>query len=142
MPNRVEFVMLGLDDLLLQLEQLPATLAADAEMVVEEETELAKLELIEAYPVGETHKLRAGVRTRYERGRNSYVGFLESNTAEAVWWEFGTENRATRQGWARGRVRPHLQQGLVAIGARHNRRMVDRIAELVRREGFQIDGLY
>jgi hypothetical protein len=142
MPNRVEFVIVGMDELMLQLEQLPALLAREAETIVQEETEAGKQELIAAYPSGGTGNMREGVATRYERVPFGLVGFLESNTPEAVWWEFGTQDRRTREGWSRGRAPSHEERGLIAIGLTHQRRMLERVAELVRREGFQVDGLY
>lgn len=131
----------GLSELRAALRQLPAGLAKDGADRVEAATERARAALVRTYPHGDTGKLRAGVRSKIERSGVAVVGTVISSSPHAHLWEFGTQNRHTRQGWNRGRSPSHHREGLVPIAQRERRAMNGELVDIVRQAGFEVSGV-
>lgn len=136
--NRI--VLTGLDDLRAALQQLPSDLANEAAEIVDHTAEITKSSLIQVYPLGDTGNLRKGVRVKIERGRFAVVGTVLSTSTHAHLFEFGTQDRTTREGWRRGRSPAHNPGGLVPIAARNRRAMNQQLKALVERAGFTVTG--
>jgi hypothetical protein len=134
------FVVHGLEELMAALEAAPEALLRTATAIVDEETEATAVALKAAYPTTGTGKMASGVITRVAASTDGVVGTVESLTPEAVWWEFGTQDRRTRAGWYRGRAPHHRPEGLIPIAARHRRRMVERVVAAVEAAGFTVHG--
>lgn len=128
----------GLTEFYDALQQLPEAMASEAADVVVEATNRAETQLREAYPEGETGKLRRGVKKTIERSRFGVVGTVRSTARHAHLWEYGTQHRQTRHGWNRGRSPSHAHEGLGAIASRVRRRMHAQLIEIVRRAGFDV----
>src|SRR5438128_7815746 len=137
--NRFEFQ--GLAELRAALRQLPSELAGEAVSIVDDATGRTESSLLQAYPLGETGKMRAGVSSAVVSDRGGVIGTVRSKSPHARLWEFGTAVRATRQGWNRGRAPSHKTEGLVAIAQRERSRMNQQLIELVRRAGFAGSGV-
>jgi hypothetical protein len=138
MANR--FILEGFSDLLAGLRQLPELLTEEATEIVDHTAEITASSLRQVYPLGETGKLRAGVKIKATRSRFGAARIVRSTSPHAHLWEFGTQNRHTRAGWFRGRAPSHSTEGLVAIATRNRRRMNLQLIDLVRREGFEVTG--
>jgi hypothetical protein len=134
--NRLEWQ--GLTEVRQALLHLPADLTSDATPIVDHATETAATSLRQAYPLGETGKLRQGVKVSVRASAAAVVGEVKSTSPHAHLWEFGTQNRHTRKGWFRGRETPH--QGLVGIAVRVRRRMNEQLIALVKAAGFDVSG--
>lgn len=137
--NRLELT--GLSELRAALRQLPDDLAKNGGDRVEAATERARSALVQAYPRGDTGKLRAGVRSKIERSGVAVVGTVNSSSPHAHLWEWGTQNRHTRQGWNRGRSPSHQREGLIPIAQRERRTMNGELVEIVRQAGFEVSGV-
>ena len=129
----------GLEELKAALHQLPEELHDEAFGIVADTTDKAEVALLEAYP-SRSGKMKKGVSKKVERSQFGIVGTVTSKSDEAVWWEFGTVNRRTKQGWNRGRGPAHSKEGLAAIASRMRRRMNERLIEVVRKAGFVVSG--
>jgi hypothetical protein len=136
--NRVVFD--GLAQLRADLLSLPDDLAQEAAVIVDDTTEVTASSLRQAYPRGETGKLRDGVRAEMKREQFGVVGTVHSTSPHAHLWEFGTQLRRTREGWNRGRMPSRDREGLVSIAARNRRQMNGQLVELVRNAGFDVTG--
>lgn len=134
------FTVHGLDELMAALEAAPVEVLHAATAIVNEETEATAAALKAAYPTTGRGNMAAGVITRVAESGTGVVGTVDSVSPEAVWWEFGTQDRRTRQGWYRGRAPQHRQEGLIPIAARHRRRMWDRVVAAVEAAGFTVIG--
>lgn len=130
----------GLDQFKKDLRNLPEDLAEEAADPVEDAAEFTASSLRQSYPIGDTGNLRGGVVVTTERNRFGVASMVKSKSPHAHLWEFGTENRKTRQGWARGISGEHEQQGLVPIAARNRRRMYDALMGVLQKAGFQVSG--
>jgi Bacteriophage HK97-gp10, putative tail-component len=134
--NRLD---LGLDEFRAGLRSLPTDLAHDGAGFVEDATEHTASSLIQSYPLGDTGNLRRGVTASVTRSAFGVLGQVKSTSAHAHLWEFGTEIRATRQGWNRGRSPSHHRDGLIPIAVRNRKTMNGRLIDLVRKAGFVVD---
>jgi len=133
-------VLEGLEELRAALRTLPADLAHDGAEFVDDATERAAASLIQSYPLGETGNLRAGVKHSVVRSQFGVVGMVKSTSPHSHLWEFGTQNRHTRQGWNRGISPSHHREGLIPIAQRERKRLNGALIELVRLAGFQVSG--
>lgn len=138
--NRI--VLDGLAELKAALRQLPEGLRAEGAEIVDDTAEITASSLRQAYPLGDTGKLRAGVSVKTEHTPYGTIGIVRSRSPHAHLWEFGTQNRVTRQGWRRGRMPAHKADGLAAIAVRNRRRMYQRLIQLVQRAGFEVTGAF
>lgn len=129
----------GLEELKAALHQLPIELHDEAAQYVQEATEKAAQDLVVAYP-RRFGGLRQGVSHKVVRAQFGITGTVTSKSKQAVWWEFGTQNRRTKQGWNRGRGPSHSKEGLAAIASRVRRRMNEQLLDVVRKAGFQVSG--
>lgn len=125
----------GLDELRLALHDLPAELAYEAMAIVGDAAEAAAAELRTVYP-GEWMSAHVYVANRSE----PYIARFTvlSQTSEAGWWEYGTQNRHTQKGWNRGAAPAHKDQGLGSIAKRHRIVMKAALIALVRAAGFDV----
>jgi len=140
--NLLEIELTGLKELREALQKLPEDLAAEGRQIVENHTEFTANSLAIAYPLGETGNLRKGIKTEYINSRFGTVGRVRSTSPHAHLWEFGTQDRRTREGWSRGRVTPRgKEEGLVPISERWRKKMNQALVELVRRAGFEVSGV-
>jgi hypothetical protein len=138
----LEIELTGLDELREALKQLPEDLAAEGQQIVENHTEFTANSLAIAYPIGDTGNLRKGIKTEYTHTRFGTVGRVRSTSPHAHLWEFGTQDRETREGWKRGQVTPRGKEtGLVPISERWRKVMNRALVELVKRAGFQVTGV-
>jgi hypothetical protein len=129
----------GLDELTQALRQLPEHLTAKAAIIVAETGDRALVAIRDAYPVGPTGNLKAGLqKTDLVRG-TFQTGVKVTNRAPHAWlFENGTQARHTRQGWNRGVMPPgHV---FIPTAMRERTAMVQRLIDLVRGEGFTVTG--
>ena len=126
----------GIDELRKALRDLPEDLAREARGIVEDSAYDTARDLLAVYPGRGPLRNHVFVVDRSEKLRERWV--VESRSAEASWWEFGTENRATQRGWSRGSAPAHEGQGLLSISKPHRRSMIARLYEVVRAAGFQL----
>jgi len=131
---------IGMEEMKAYLRNLPPHMAKDADPVVEETVDMAADSLRQSYPIGDTGKLRRGIKTRITRTTSGVHGIVRSTAPHAHLWEFGTEDRQTRQGWGRGRMDDQYNNGLVAIGIRMRKRMNQKLVGVVEAAGFTVTG--
>jgi hypothetical protein len=136
--NRLE--LNGLADLMAALRKLPAELAAEAAEHIDDTVEVTASSLIQSYPLGDTGNLRKGVKKSVTRSAFGAVGEVKSTSPHAHLWEFGTQNRQTRQGWNRGKLKDQYNRGLVGISLRERKKLNVKLIELVKRAGFEVSG--
>src|SRR5262245_46526023 len=141
MSMKVEFA--GLEDLMIQLRNLPRDLADQGGDIVENHAEIARAQLVQRYPpdpppptkqITKGLGLREGVELEVRRNPFGTVAILHSKSPDAHLWEFGTEDRATQQGWDRGRA-PEHDGGLVPIAERTRRALNQDLYALLERNG-------
>lgn len=125
----------GLDELRNALRDMPDQLTNDAIAIVATAAHDTASDIKGQYPSG---PMRDGVVVvdRSAPYRARFV--VESRTAQAVWWEFGTQNRVTQQGWNRGAEKAHPDQSLIRIAKFYRARMHAALVELVRSAGFTV----
>lgn len=124
----------GLGTLREALMKLPAELEAAASRIVEHAATDTAARLLGVYP---GHgPLRAGVHVVDKSTQWTAKWRVESRSAEAEWWEFGTQNRHTQQGWNRGSTPAHKDTGLISIARTRRRQMVAELIDFVRDQGF------
>jgi len=137
--NRME--LHGLAELRAALRSLPEDLAHDGAEFVDDATEHTAASLRQSYPVGDTGKLRAGVKSSVTHSQFGVVGEVKSTSPHAHLWEFGTEIRSTRHGWNRGRSPSHHRDGLIPIAVRNRKTLNGKLIALVRSQGFEVSGV-
>lgn len=138
MPASVKWS--GLEELKTHLRNLPSELTQEASPIVDHAAEVTKASLIQSYPVGDTGKLRQGVSVKLDEGASGVRATVISKSPHAHLWEFGTQVRATRQGWNRGKGPSHYNQGLIGIAMGWRRRMHQQLIDVVRKAGFDVKG--
>jgi hypothetical protein len=136
--NRLE--LNGLADLMAALRKLPADLAQEAADLIDDTVEITASSLIQSYPLGDTGNLRKGVKKKITRSQFGAVGEVKSTSPHAHLWEFGTQNRQTRQGWNRGKLKAQYNRGLVGISLRERKKLNAKLIDLVRKAGFEVTG--
>jgi hypothetical protein len=134
-------VLEGLAEFREALRRLPEQLRAEGAEIVGDAAELTKASLIQAYPLGDTGKLRAGVRLVKAFTDYGAVAIVKSTAKHASIWEFGTAVRSTRQGWNRGVSPSHAAEGLIPIAMRNRKHMYAQLGALLQRAGFEVHGV-
>jgi len=134
-----ELVIDGLEELKAELAKLPDQLYDAGSDLVHEYTERTAQQLKANYPE-KSGDLRAGVKTRYVENRKGVgiIGYVETWADHAIPWEFGTQDRKTRQGWKRGRSPEHKAAGLVQLAMRNRAEFNVRLFDLVRHSGLDV----
>jgi len=133
--SSVNLFLDGLDELRKALRDMPDELTNDAIAIVATAAADTASEVKTVYPTG---PMRDGVVVT-DRSHQYQARFVvESRTPQAVWWEYGTENRVTKQGWNRGSEPAHKDQGLVSIAKRHRVLMKAALVALVQSAGFMV----
>jgi len=131
----------GLATLYTGLRQLPDDLAQQAEPIVTRHAQQAQLEVRAGYPQGETGNLRAGVSLR--PGRRTRFGpsqVVVSGAPHAHLFERGTRRRTTSRGAHRGRMPAAAEaQRMIPKVRRIRGRMLEELADMVRRFGFEVE---
>lgn len=131
----VHVLLDGLDELRQALRDMPAELTNDALAIVASAADDTASEVRSVYPSG---PMRNDVVV-VDRSRQHQARFVvESRSEAAVWWEFGTENRTTQQGWNRGAAPAHPDVAVLAIAKRHRAPMRAQLIALVERAGFTV----
>jgi hypothetical protein len=123
------------------LRQLPSELAEQGAEFVDDAVEHTAASLRQAYPLGDTGKLRAGVRSSVTRSQFGVVGEVKSTSPHSHLWEFGTAVRATRQGWNRGISPSHHREGLIPIAMRNRKTLNGQLISLLQKAGFVVTGV-
>ncbi len=142
--NRLTFE--GLDELRAGLRQLPDDLAQEAGVVIADEAEGAKNEIIDTYRrnfKGDdlSGNLERGVRVRrLDGGRFGAAALVQSTAPHAHLYEYGTETRHTRAGVHRGKMPPAGPNGMVPIVRRRRRRMYERLKGILVKQGLEVRG--
>ena len=124
------------------LRHLPEHLAGEASHIVEGAANGAASEVRRVYP-SHTGRLIAGVRvTNFEGGKVAAGAIVKSSARHSHLFEFGTKSRRTAKGWNRGSM-PKAQESerSIPIFQRARRRMYLQLADLLRRNGFEVAGL-
>jgi hypothetical protein len=131
----------GLEAFRQALRSLPEDLAREAGEIVESAAEQAKADVQRAYPEGPTGNLRRGVtRQREHHSRYGAAVTVRSRAQHSHIYEKGTQARSTRRGANRGRMPAAPQERqMIPIVIRHRKRMTERLKDLVRKAGFQVD---
>jgi hypothetical protein len=133
--SSVNLFLDGLDELRKALRDMPDELTNDALAIVATAAADTASELRGVYPSG---SMEDGVVVT-DRSHQYQARFVvESRTPQASWWEYGTENRHTQQGWNRGSEPAHKDTGLVSIAKRHRARMTAALIALVQAAGFNV----
>lgn len=136
MSSRIE--LSGFAELRAALMRLPRELGGEAGDLIENTTEETASSLTQAYPLGDTGHLRAGVKATVTRDQFGAFGVVSSTARHAYLYEFGTAVRHTRLGWNRGWAPSHKPDGLIPIAIRARQRLTQRLIALVERAGLQV----
>jgi hypothetical protein len=136
--NRIQWQ--GLTEFKTALRNLPDDLTDDAGNIVMGTSESVQREVQANYPTGPTGNLKARVSS--ERGQSKFgaSAMVRSRAPHAHIFEKGTGQRQTASGANRGRMpeAPASQQ-MVPVVIKHRRQMFERLKDLVRKAGFQVD---
>jgi len=123
----------GIGELSQALSDLPAELQAEARVIVHAAAIAAADDLRTAYG---SSKMADHVYVVDNSVPMQEKWTVESRAKEAVWWEFGTQNRHTQAGWNRGSAPAHRDQGLMTIAKRIRREMYDGLRMMASLEPF------
>lgn len=135
----------GLDQFRQALRDLPEHLRDEASDIVQKTAAEAAEEVKNGYP-GEsftrhsTGNLQRGVTRKAEYSRFGMSVTVRSRAKHAWIYENGTNPRQTRKGANRGRMpkAPDFRRMIPTV-IRHRRHMVEKLKDLVRKAGFQVD---
>lgn len=127
----------GLGTLREALMKMPETLRAEASAIVERAATDSADRLLAVYPQ-KNGALQQGVYVVDKSTQWTAKWAVESRSKEAEWWEFGTQNRHTQEGWNRGSTPAHKDQGLISIAKARRRAMVAELIAFVREQGFVV----
>jgi hypothetical protein len=126
----------GLEQLQVDLRELPAMLTRDGNVLVETEANAAASDIRAAYPPGE---LRDGVKVETEHGSAFFVGRRVLTTSGWAWlYEHGSQVRHTKLGYNRGRE--PARHVYVPRMIRHRSALEDQTRALLQRYGLQVTG--
>jgi hypothetical protein len=130
----------GLEAFRRALRNLPEDLKNDAAEIVRGTADDAKGEVQRVYHEGPTGNLRRGVTKQEEHGRFGVSAVVRSRAKHSLIYERGTQARRTRTGANRGRM-PEAPESdrMIPIVVKHRKRMTERLKDLVRKAGFQVD---
>lgn len=135
MPNKLQ--MNGLTEFRAALRELPETLRAQAEEIVDNRAELAQSEIVQRYP-RRTGNLRKGVVIRtIARGRRVLNRAPHAHLYDR---KDPTKPRRTKRGLNRG-VMPATKGGPVFVPTvvKHRRLLEDELIDLLTREGLTVE---
>jgi hypothetical protein len=124
----------GLAEVSRPLTNAPREIRVEAMDIVRDETEGAAAEIQQQYAV-QTGRLRNRVRTDYPSS-DVITGAVISSAPHSHLYEFGTKVRRTGNGANRGSM--PASPVTPAIAVRRRTRMVGRLAEMLRRKGFEV----
>lgn len=131
----------GLTEFKTALRNLPVELTAEGGDIVAGAAERAQRETQAVYPEGPTGNLRR--RVTREQGSQSKFGAsfsVRSRAPHAHIFEKGTGMRQTAKGANRGRMpEADASQQMIPVVIRNRRLMFDKLKDLVRRAGFQVE---
>lgn len=130
----------GLEELRQALQNLPAELAGEAATIVDQAAARTEARLLANYPDGDSGNLKGGVSRESTLEAAGARAVVRSKSPHAHLWEFGTQNRQTRAGWARGQAPSHRPEGLVTIADEERARMNDELVALLARAGLEVSG--
>jgi hypothetical protein len=124
------------------LGALPVALTDQARASVAAAADATQTETVAGYPT-KSGRMRAGVKKVEDTSKPAvYAIEVRSTAPEAHLWEYGTQDRATQQGWHRGSEPAHPDQSLIAISHTHGPTMQAELAALLTSAGFQVTGAY
>jgi hypothetical protein len=126
----------GFDDLVRQLTAAPEQIRQQGMAIVKEETEGAATEIRLRYPT-KSGALVRGVRTEFPSS-TVLVGMVKSGARHSHLYEFGTATRQANSGANRGQMPKPEPPIFVPIVMRRRQRMYQRLAEMLRQMGFQV----
>lgn len=126
----------GMDALVRELTAAPDDIRREAFDIVKEETIGAEQELIAALPT-KSGTLRARVRSSFPSS-TFIVGILQSASPHSHLWHWGTKTRQTASGANRGAMPAADPDPLVPIARKRRARMFRRLADMMRRRGYQV----
>ena len=132
----------GLTELRTALRNLPEELAGEASHIVEGAANGAAAQIKRVYPIGKTGNLVAGVTVEHASQKVAAGAIVKSKSPHSHLWERGSQTRRTGKGANRGRMpaAPESEK-MIPIVVRARRRMYADLANLLRRVGFQVDGV-
>jgi hypothetical protein len=146
MSNRLVFD--GLDQLFRDLQRLPGALRDEATTVIHDTATGAVEEMRAAYPEGPRGRLKRGLKVALrQEGDFGAAGVVTNTAPHAFIFEQGTQaryvstlplGRAKNFGYRRGAMPPG--RVFIPIAIRRRRAMYGALAEVVRREGFEVSG--
>jgi hypothetical protein len=138
--NRIQWQ--GLTEFKTALRNLPEELTDEGGDIVATASERAQRETQSGYPQGPTGNLRARV-TREQESASSKFGAsfrVRSGAPHSYIFENGTRTRQTAKGANRGRMPEAAEsQKMIPVVIRNRRVMFERLKDLVRKAGFQVD---
>jgi hypothetical protein len=133
-----KLVLEGLDGFRAALRQLPQELAQEAGDIVSGAATTAGEQIQRAY--GEkTGRLRRGVKVTQEQAQFGARAIVRSTAPHASIYEYGTKQRRNSKGANRGTMPAFHAAIPIIVGARKS--MVSKLVQLVRRAGFQVEGV-
>jgi hypothetical protein len=135
MPVKVNLE--GLGSLREALMKMPVEMRAAAGQLVERAANNTAERLLAVYPQ-RNGALQQGVYVVDKSTQWTAKWRVESRSKEAEWWEFGTQNRHTQEGWNRGSTPAHKGTGLISIAKDVRRGLVTDLIEFVTEQGFAV----
>lgn len=131
----------GMQEFRSMLRNLPQELTGEASHIVEATANGAASDVRRAYP-SKSGRMIGGVQvTHFDGGKVAAGAILKSSAPHAHLFERGTRPRKTAQGWPRGSMpeAPEREQ-MIPIVVKARRFMYGKLAELLRRAGFHVEG--
>lgn len=128
----------GLAELRAALRELPAHLAGDGSLIIEDVSASAANAIRDGYPE-RTGNLKAGVRTEVKNAGRFGAGIVVKNTAKhAHLFETGTQARHTQLGANRGAM--PAGKVFIPIIVRKRREMYERLKAMMVAHGLKVSG--
>ena len=128
----------GLQELRLQLRNLPKHLAQEAQGIVTSHAEAAADKIRNAYPIV-TGNLKKGVKVdRVTKSEAGAAARVRSTSRHSHLFEYGTQARHTKIGANRGAM--PAKPTFIPIVTRERREMVEDLIGLVQSEGLTVTG--
>lgn len=135
MSARVQIT--GLSELIHAITSAPEEIREEARGIIRDTTEAAARDIAQGYPE-KTGRLRRRVKTAYPSS-DIVVGIVQSSAPHSHLYEWGTAQRKTDSGANRGRM-PE-KNVTPPIARRHRDAMFGRLAAMLRRRGWVVDGV-
>jgi len=131
----------GIQELKQALADLPANLKGEATAVVLDNAHAAAAAIRNQYPTGATGNLRKGVKVVVkEVGPVGVAAQVRSAAPHAHLWEFGTQARHTKMGWARGIMKAPPTPVFIPTMIRYRRLMYQKLAAIIEAQGLTVKG--